>query len=132
MIGRHHFYGRYILLFFQQLTEVRVGGASFELRLGALLRVVGFHHLLADIAAARHMVQAFSPRRVVDQPPDYVSELVFFPFQVIDPVLLHIAHCDDLDVRAGEYSADFPYRLGSEADAGQSNLLAGRDNSGPA
>ena len=60
-----------------------------------------------------------------------VADLVLAPFQVIDPVLLDVAYGDDLDLRAGEDAADFPDRLGAEADAGQGDLLAGRDESRP-
>ena len=65
-------------------------------------------------------------------PPDRVPDLVLAPFQVIDPVLLDVADGDDLHVRAGEDAADLPDRLGPEADAGQGDLLAGRDESRPA
>ena len=60
-----------------------------------------------------------------------VPDLVLAPFQVIDAVLLDVAHGDDLDVRAGEDAADLPDRLGSEADARQRDLLAGRDEARP-
>ena len=98
----------------------------------ALLRVVGFHDLLADVAAARHVVRAVSPCRVADEPPDPVPDLVLAPLQVMGPVLLDVAHGDNVHVRAGEDPADFPDRLGPEADAGQGDLLAGCDESGAA
>ncbi len=48
------------------------------------------------------------------------------------PVLLDVADGDDLHVGAGEDAADLADGLGAEADAGQGNLLAGRDESRPA
>ena len=67
-----------------------------------------------------------------DEPPDPVADLVLAPFEVMDSVFLDVADGDDLDVRAGEDSADFPDRLSAEADAGQGDLLAGRDEARPA
>ncbi len=66
VIRRHHLDRGHILLLVEQLAEVRVGGTSLVLLLAALLRVVGLHDLLADIAAAGHVVGAFSPGRVAD------------------------------------------------------------------
>ena len=131
LIWRHHFYRGHVLLLFQQLAEVHVGRTSLVLFPAALLRVVGFHDLLADIAAAGHVVRAFSPGRVADQSPDCVPDVVLAPFQVVDPILLDVTHGDDLDVRAGENSADFPDRLSPESDTGQSNFVTRRDKSSP-
>ena len=97
--------------------------------LAALLGVVGFHDFLADIATAGHVVEALSPGWVVQEPAKSVANLVLAPFEVMDAVFLDVADGDDLDIRAGEDSADLADRLGSEADAGQGDLLAGRDES---
>ncbi len=132
VVGGHHFDRRHIRLFFEQLTEVCVGGTSLEVLLAALFRVVGLHDLLADITAAGHVVGAFSPGWIADESPDSVPDLVLAPFQVIGPILLDVAYGNDLHVWAGEYSADFPDGLSAEADAGECDLLAGRDKSRPA
>src|ERR1019366_774951 len=93
----------------------------------ALLCVVGFHDLLADVAAAGDTVIARSPGRILDEASNAVADLAFAPLQVVGTVFLDIADRDNLDVRAGEYSADFADCLRSEADARESNLLARRD-----
>src|SRR5262249_35022812 len=98
----------------------------------ALLGVVGLDDLLADVAAAGNVAGAFPPGGDADEPTDTVADLVLAPFQVMDPVLLDVAHGDDLHVGAGEDAADFPAPRGAEADAGQGDLLAGRDESRPA
>ena len=132
VVRRHHLDRGHVLLLVQQLAEVGVGGAPLVVVLAPLLRVVGLDDLLADVAAAGHVVEAFSPGRVADEPPDPVPDLVLAPFQVMGPVLLDVADGDDLHVRAGEDAADLPDRLGAEADAGQGDLLAGRDEPRPA
>ena len=131
VIWRHHFHRRHILFLFQQLAEVHIGGAALELLLIALPGVVGLDELLADIAAAGHVVGAFSPGRILEQFPDLISDIMLAPLEVIDAILLYVAHRDDLDLGPGKYRADLADCLGAETDARQSNLLAGRDKSWP-
>ena len=56
VIGRHYFDCGHILLFFQQLAEIRVRGAAPELFLATLPGVVRFDNFLADVAAARRVI----------------------------------------------------------------------------
>ena len=132
MVGRHHLDGGHVRFLLEQLPKIRIGRAALEVLLAALLGVVGFHDLLAHIAAARRVVEAFAPGRLLDQPPDGVADFPIAPFQVIDAVLLDVAHGHDLDLRPGQDAADFPDRLRPKADAGQGDLLARRDKARPA
>src|SRR5262249_17604811 len=91
----------------------------------ALVRVIRFDDFLADVAPAGHVREALAPVRFSDQPPYGVLDVIFAPFQVVDPVLLDVAHGNDLHVGARENSADLADRLSAEADTGQGYLLAG-------
>jgi hypothetical protein len=129
VIGRHHLDGGHVLLFIQQLAEVGVSRAALVRRPAALLGVIGLDDLLADVAAAGHVIGALAPGGVADQPPDHVADLVLAPLEVMRAVLLDVAHGDDLHVGAGEDAADLADRLGAETDAGQGDFFAGRDES---
>ena len=132
VVRRHHLDRRDVLLLLQQLAEVHVGGAPPSRLVAPLLRVEGVHDLLADVSPARHVVEALAPRGIPDEAPDGVSDLVPAPLEVVDAVSLDVADGDDLDLGAGEHAADLPDGLGAEADAGQRDLVARRDEPRPA
>src|SRR5690348_12060513 len=127
VVRRHHLHRGNILLFVKELSEIRIGGTSLELVPSTVLRIVGFHNLLADIAPTRHAIVAFAPGRILNQPPNVIPDLAVAPFEVVSAVFLDVANRHELDVRARENTANLPNRLRTEADAGQSYLLAWRD-----
>ena len=126
MVGRHHLYRGDVFFLIEQLTEIDVGRASLEAFLAALLRIIRLDDFLADVAPAGRIVESLAPRWIFEQQADRVSHFAFVPFEVIDAVFLDIAHRDDLHFGTLQYPAYLAYRLRSEADARERDLLAGR------
>jgi hypothetical protein len=63
-----------------------------------VLRVVGVHHLLPDLAPAGTAGRAFSPGGIVENLPDPIPNVVLAPLDVVVTAAVRIAHCHDLDL----------------------------------
>src|SRR5262249_5208460 len=121
-----------IFLFFEQFAKIDVSRDTLELILPALLRVISFDNLLADIAPTGHVIRTFAPFRIINDSSDRVANIVLAPFEIIDAILLDVDHRTNLHFRPRQNSADFAYGLRAESDASECNLLAGRGVTGAA
>src|SRR5205823_2980241 len=91
-----------------------------------------FNDLFADIASTWRVIRTFAPRRIINQSPNRVADIVLAPFEIIHAVLLDVADRHDLNLWSRENSADLTNCLRPKTNTGQRNFLARRHKPGPA
>src|SRR5450759_4382851 len=132
MVGRHDLDGVEVLLFLQQLPEIRIGGNSFEVLRRPLLRVVGFEDFFGHIAAAAYPADAGAPSRILQSLAHAVANAGLVPVDVIRAVLDGVAYGRDLHLRGGDEPQHLSRSLRAATDVSQGDLIAWSDVSRPA